>query len=486
MKTLLIILLSVALVCSAFSQSKPLVISQVVTDLSAYQVTTAKGATNGYAPLGSNNALVPGQYLFPGFTNAADGTLGVKSGSSFAATPGLQFSTNSLISSAIKIGNIQNDSLVLYGIAIPQADYSYPLVLMAGSQNKVYVANGQTFGGANNLYNGFNWSISTLGAFSLGSGTLSGSLSLSSNSITLVKNISFTNGLSINLSNNTISSMGSSVDITVNGTGTHLIVPNAETNGLFSLSSPVATLYASYALNAASADHLYPRTAGANTWPLVQTFSAGVTLGSPLAVSGGGSGASNAPSARANLGVAIGTNVQAYNGYLSQIAALTPSNNYVIVGNGSAWVANSPAQAQASLGVSIGTNVQAYSSILQFLSTQGTPSANSLLIGNGTNWVTTTPAASRASLGLAIGTNVQAYSANLDAYSTNTNLLALSTNTNIVALSTNTNVISRSSITGATTNVSFISISSTNSTNQVTNSIVISNGLITSWTKSGN
>jgi hypothetical protein len=70
-----------------------------------------------------------------------------------------------------------------------------------------------------------------------------------------------------------------------------------------------------------------------------------------LAVADGGTGASDAGTARTNLGVAIGTNVQAWDANLDQIAALAPTADNFIVGNGTAWVLETPAQALASLGV---------------------------------------------------------------------------------------------------------------------------------------
>jgi hypothetical protein len=70
-----------------------------------------------------------------------------------------------------------------------------------------------------------------------------------------------------------------------------------------------------------------------------------------LAVADGGTGASSAADARTNLGLAIGTNVQAWDANLDQIAALAPTNNNFIVGDGSAWALETPAQALASLGV---------------------------------------------------------------------------------------------------------------------------------------
>ena len=70
-----------------------------------------------------------------------------------------------------------------------------------------------------------------------------------------------------------------------------------------------------------------------------------------LAVADGGTGASDASTARTNLGVVIGTNVQAWDANLDQIAALAPTSNNFIVGNGSAWALETPTDALVSLGL---------------------------------------------------------------------------------------------------------------------------------------
>ena len=79
-----------------------------------------------------------------------------------------------------------------------------------------------------------------------------------------------------------------------------------------------------------------------------------------LAVSDGGTGATSASAARTALGLAIGTNVQAFDAQLSDIAGLTPSDGNFVVGDGSNFVLESGATARASLGLTIGTNVQAF------------------------------------------------------------------------------------------------------------------------------
>ena len=87
-----------------------------------------------------------------------------------------------------------------------------------------------------------------------------------------------------------------------------------------------------------------------------------------LAVGDGGTGATSASAARTALGLAIGTNVQAFDAQLSDIAGLTPSDGNFIVGDGSNFVLESGATARASLGLAIGSNVQAYDADLDNLS----------------------------------------------------------------------------------------------------------------------
>ena len=69
-----------------------------------------------------------------------------------------------------------------------------------------------------------------------------------------------------------------------------------------------------------------------------------------LAISDGGTGATSASAARTALGLAIGTNVQAFDAQLTDIAGLTPTDSNFIVGDGSNFVLESGATARASLG----------------------------------------------------------------------------------------------------------------------------------------
>jgi hypothetical protein len=57
---------------------------------------------------------------------------------------------------------------------------------------------------------------------------------------------------------------------------------------------------------------------------------------------------------------AIGTTVQAYDAQLADVAGLTPTNDGVIIGNGTNFVVESGATLKTSLGLTIGTDIQAY------------------------------------------------------------------------------------------------------------------------------
>jgi hypothetical protein len=112
---------------------------------------------------------------------------------------------------------------------------------------------------------------------------------------------------------------------------------------------------------------------------------------------------------------AIGVSVQAYDAQLADVAGLTPTDNGVIIGNGTNFVVESGATLKTSLGLTIGTDVQGYDAQLADIAGL-TPTDNAVIIGNGTNFVVESGATLKTSLGLTIGTDVQAYDSNLTSF----------------------------------------------------------------------
>jgi uncharacterized membrane protein (UPF0127 family) len=140
-------------------------------------------------------------------------------------------------------------------------------------------------------------------------------------------------------------------------------------------------------------------------------------------------------SARSFLGLAIGTDVQAYDAQLADVAGLTPTDNGVIIGNGTNFVVETGNTLRTSLGLAIGTDVQGYDAQLADIAGL-TPTDNGVIVGNGSNFVVESGATLKTSLGLTIGTDVQAYDSNLTSF-VNTFTLPTTDGTNGQVLQTN-------------------------------------------------
>ena len=73
-----------------------------------------------------------------------------------------------------------------------------------------------------------------------------------------------------------------------------------------------------------------------------------------LPIANGGTGGANAGAARTALGLAIGSDVQAFDAQLADVAGLTPTDSGVIVGNGSNFVVETGGTLRTSLGLGTG------------------------------------------------------------------------------------------------------------------------------------
>lgn len=189
----------------------------------------------------------------------------------------------------------------------------------------------------------------------------------------------------------------------------------------------------------ASANGKYLKSDGTNTsWDDLNISTADITGTLPIA--NGGTGATSAGAARTALGLAIGTDVQGYDPQLADVAGLTPTDNSVIIGNGTNFVIESGNTLRTSLGLAIGTDVQGYDAQLADIAGL-TPTDNGVIVGNGTNFVLESGNTLRTSLGLAIGTDVQGYDAQL------ADIAGLTPTDNAVIIGNGTNFVAESGAT---------------------------------------
>ena len=176
-----------------------------------------------------------------------------------------------------------------------------------------------------------------------------------------------------------------------------------------------ATARASLGVDAAGTDNSTDVTLASVTGNYLTISDQEITAGTvPVAL--GGTGATTAANARTALGLEIGTDVQAYDAQLADVAGLAVTNGNIIVGDGSNFVAESGATARASLGVdAAGTDNSTDVTLANtnYLTISGQEiTGGTVPIGSGGTGATTA-ANARTALGLEIGTDVQAYDAQL-------------------------------------------------------------------------
>jgi hypothetical protein len=87
------------------------------------------------------------------------------------------------------------------------------------------------------------------------------------------------------------------------------------------------------------------------------SLNVGTQTTGTLAVANGGTGSTTEAGARTALGLEIGTDVQAYDAQLADIAGMTPTDGNIIVGDGTNFVLESGATARTSLGLGTGDAV---------------------------------------------------------------------------------------------------------------------------------
>ncbi len=153
-------------------------------------------------------------------------------------------------------------------------------------------------------------------------------------------------------------------------------------------------------------------TLGLGTLAVANTINNTDWSGTDLAVVNGGTGSSTATAARTALGLVIGTDVQAEDAGLTSIATLgtgademvytTGVDTYAattITAAGRALIDDAAASNQrTTLGLVIGTDVQAFDAQLADIAALAVTDSN-FIVGDGANWVAESGATARTSMG---------------------------------------------------------------------------------------
>jgi hypothetical protein len=146
-------------------------------------------------------------------------------------------------------------------------------------------------------------------------------------------------------------------DIVIASSGVATIQSNSVTLGTDTTGNYISTITGGTGITSTGATsgetiaHSLSVDASQTQITAIGTIGAGAWEATDIGVLHGGTGASDASTARTNLGVIIGSDVQAYDAQLADVSGLAVTNGNFIVGDGSNFVAESGNTARTSLGL---------------------------------------------------------------------------------------------------------------------------------------